>query len=153
MQPTARPFSTSCRTISRLSPPTLARPQRNVESPRGRERLFLKCASYSGGRGGRQCLCSPDKMWGVSSREHGCMATRAGTPPYMGPTLARDGMYRELTPGTTRRILATWAAAVAAHARSHDEETMTTRSELARFFEEGWNRHDVDRLMTFMADE
>ena len=30
---------------------------------------------------------------------------------------------------------------------------MTTRNELARFFEEGWNRHDVDRLMTFMAED
>ena len=28
------------------------------------------------------------------------------------------------------------AAAVAAHARSHDEENMTTTNELARFFEE-----------------
>src|SRR5215467_11899012 len=25
------------------------------------------------------------------------MATREGTPPYMGPAAARDGMYRELT--------------------------------------------------------
>src|SRR5262245_49744724 len=30
---------------------------------------------------------------------------------------------------------------------------MTTRNELARFFEEGWNRHDLDRLMTFMAED
>ena len=72
----------------------------------------------------------------------------------MGPARARDGMYRELTPGTTRRILASrGAAAVAADARSHDEENMTTTNELARFFEEGWNRHDLDRLMTFMADD
>ena len=30
---------------------------------------------------------------------------------------------------------------------------MMTRDTLERFFTEGWNRHDVDRLMTFMADE
>jgi ketosteroid isomerase-like protein len=29
---------------------------------------------------------------------------------------------------------------------------MTTH-ELERFFDEGWNRHDVERLMTFMADD
>src|SRR5262249_38963565 len=45
------------------------------------------------------------------------------------------------------------AATVAAHARSHDEENMTTTNEPSHFFEEGWNRHDVDRLMTFMADD
>src|SRR5262245_31812125 len=30
--------------------------------------------------------------------------------------------------------------------------TMTTR-ELAAFFDNGWNSHDVDALMTFMADD
>ncbi len=30
---------------------------------------------------------------------------------------------------------------------------MTTTSELDQFFEQGWNRHDVDRLMAFMAEE
>jgi ketosteroid isomerase-like protein len=30
---------------------------------------------------------------------------------------------------------------------------MMTTSELDAFFEQGWNRHDVDRLMSFMAEE
>ena len=30
---------------------------------------------------------------------------------------------------------------------------MMTLEHLDRFFEEGWNRHDVDRLMTFMTDD
>jgi ketosteroid isomerase-like protein len=30
---------------------------------------------------------------------------------------------------------------------------MTTTSDLDAFFEQGWNAHDVDRLMTFMAEE
>jgi len=30
---------------------------------------------------------------------------------------------------------------------------MMTTDALERFFTEGWNRHDVDRLMTFMADD
>ena len=30
---------------------------------------------------------------------------------------------------------------------------MVTREDLDAFFAEGWNRHDVDRLMTFMTDD
>jgi ketosteroid isomerase-like protein len=30
---------------------------------------------------------------------------------------------------------------------------MMTTSDLDAFFEQGWNSHDVDRLMTFMAEE
>ena len=30
---------------------------------------------------------------------------------------------------------------------------MVTVKDLAAFFTEGWNRHDDDRLMTFMADD
>src|SRR5258708_35296671 len=30
---------------------------------------------------------------------------------------------------------------------------MMTTSELDAFFEQGWNRHDVDRLLSFMAEE
>ena len=30
---------------------------------------------------------------------------------------------------------------------------MMTVEDLEAFFTEGWNRHDVDRLMTFMADD
>jgi ketosteroid isomerase-like protein len=30
---------------------------------------------------------------------------------------------------------------------------MVTVKDLDAFFTEGWNRHDVDRLMTFMADD
>ena len=30
---------------------------------------------------------------------------------------------------------------------------MMTTSDLDTFFEQGWNAHDVDRLMTFMAEE
>ncbi len=30
---------------------------------------------------------------------------------------------------------------------------MMTTNELHAFFEEGWNRHDVDRLMTFMTED
>lgn len=33
-----------------------------------------------------------------------------------------------------------------------NEEPMATITELERFFDEGWNQHDIDRLMTFMAD-
>jgi len=48
-------------------------------------------------------------------------------------------MYRELTPRVLAQILA-W------------EATMTTR-DLEAFFDSGWNRHDVDFLMTFMSDD
>jgi ketosteroid isomerase-like protein len=37
------------------------------------------------------------------------------------------------------------------HDLSVEEEIMLTM--LDAFFEEGWNRHDVDRLMTFMTDD
>ena len=30
---------------------------------------------------------------------------------------------------------------------------MMTAQELAAFFDTGWNRHDIDALMTFMADD
>jgi len=30
---------------------------------------------------------------------------------------------------------------------------MMTRKDLDAFFDEGWNRHDVDALMTFMSDD
>ena len=30
---------------------------------------------------------------------------------------------------------------------------MVTVKDLDAFFVEGWNKHDVDRLMTFMADD
>jgi hypothetical protein len=30
---------------------------------------------------------------------------------------------------------------------------MMTTDDLEAFFDEGWNRHDVDRLMTFMAED
>jgi steroid delta-isomerase-like uncharacterized protein len=50
-------------------------------------------------------------------------------------------MYRELTPRLARHD-------------PRDEETITmTTSDLDAFFEAGWNAHDVDRLMTFMADD
>jgi steroid delta-isomerase-like uncharacterized protein len=49
--------------------------------------------------------------------------------------------------------MGTGAATTAASAPSHHEENMATITELTRFFDEGWNRHDVDRLMTFMADD
>jgi steroid delta-isomerase-like uncharacterized protein len=35
---------------------------------------------------------------------------------------------------------------------AHDSLAMTTK-DLDAFFEVGWNAHDVDRLMTFMADD
>src|SRR5215470_18652578 len=82
------------------------------------------------------------------------MATREGTPPYMGPAAARDGMYRELTlrhDATDPRVQG--------GPRGGGPCTPTRRGDydhherLARFFEEGWNRHDLDRLMTFMADD
>src|SRR2546425_3312737 len=33
------------------------------------------------------------------------------------------------------------------------EETMVTIKDLEAFFGDGWNRHDVDVLMTFMSDD
>jgi steroid delta-isomerase-like uncharacterized protein len=33
------------------------------------------------------------------------------------------------------------------------EEMMVTIKDLEAFFENGWNRHDVDALMTFMTDD
>jgi taurine dehydrogenase small subunit len=39
-----------------------------------------------------------------------------------------------------------------ATARASDSPAMTTK-DLDAFFEAGWNAHDVDRLMTFMADD
>jgi ketosteroid isomerase-like protein len=50
-------------------------------------------------------------------------------------------MYRELT----RRPA--W------HDPRAEETTTMTTKDLDAFFEIGWNGHDVDRLMTFMADD
>jgi taurine dehydrogenase small subunit len=36
---------------------------------------------------------------------------------------------------------------------SRAEETTMTTTDLERFFDKGWNGHDVDALMTFMADD
>jgi ketosteroid isomerase-like protein len=34
-----------------------------------------------------------------------------------------------------------------------EDAEMVTHDDLDGFFREGWNRHDVDRLMTFMTDD
>jgi steroid delta-isomerase-like uncharacterized protein len=62
--------------------------------------------------------------------------------PYIWYAAARYQMYRELTARRLGRILA--------RRRIH---AMMTVEQLERFFTDGWNRHDVDRLMTFMADD
>jgi hypothetical protein len=36
---------------------------------------------------------------------------------------------------------------------TYSEETMVTIRDLEAFFANGWNRHDVDFLMTFMSDD
>jgi ketosteroid isomerase-like protein len=57
-------------------------------------------------------------------------------------------MYGELTDcpaGSDPRVRTT-------HIPSREESTVTTK-DLDAFFTIGWNRHDVDALMTFMADE
>jgi len=35
----------------------------------------------------------------------------------------------------------------------HPQEATMTIHDLDRFFNDGWNRHDVDALMTFMAED
>jgi ketosteroid isomerase-like protein len=54
----------------------------------------------------------------------------------------RDQLYRELTHRRSGRIV------------THGGQPMTmTREDLDTFFDHGWNRHDVDLLMTFMAED
>jgi len=68
------------------------------------------------------------------------MGARSAATPYIVSCTHDDQLYRELT----RRRLAPMLALGGARAMtSHD---------LDRFFD-GWNRHDVDALMTFMADD
>jgi steroid delta-isomerase-like uncharacterized protein len=68
------------------------------------------------------------------------MGTLSAPTPYIVSLAARDQLYRELT----RPRLATMLA------RGGDE--IMTSTDLDRFFD-GWNRHDVDALMAFMADD
>src|SRR6266566_3034146 len=39
------------------------------------------------------------------------------------------------------------------HPRGSSKETSMTIKDLDAFFDAGWNRHDVDFLMTFMSDD
>jgi ketosteroid isomerase-like protein len=55
----------------------------------------------------------------------------------MGPGGAGYQLYGELTDRTAAR----------------DAPRMMTTSDLEAFFSRGWNRHDVECLMTFMAEE
>jgi ketosteroid isomerase-like protein len=63
------------------------------------------------------------------------MGAAAAATPYIVARASSDQLYRELT-----RL-----------SRASTVMRMTT-NELDAFFD-GWNRHDVDRLMTFMADD
>jgi ketosteroid isomerase-like protein len=70
------------------------------------------------------------------------MGAGAGPTPYIGTRDGRDGMYRELTRGHRGRIVT-----------GRGDHAMRTTERLERFFEQGWNHHDVDVLMTFMTDD
>jgi ketosteroid isomerase-like protein len=70
------------------------------------------------------------------------MGAIAGRTPYIGARNGRDGMYRELTRGRRGRIVT-----------GRGDHAMMTTERLERFFDDGWNRHDVDVLMTFMTHD
>jgi ketosteroid isomerase-like protein len=70
------------------------------------------------------------------------MVADQAPPPYMASPVASYQLYRELTPRRSDRIV------------THGgEPTMVTSEDLDACFGNGWNRHDVDYLMTFMADD
>src|SRR5207247_5155431 len=69
-----------------------------------------------------------------------CMGARSAATPYIVSPATRDQLYRELTRSRLATILA----------RGGDD--IMTSKDLERVFD-GWNRHDVDALMTFMADD
>jgi ketosteroid isomerase-like protein len=69
------------------------------------------------------------------------MGVDAAPPRYIVPSVARNRMYRELTLSPRAIILAPGGSG------------MMTVERLGAFFDEGWNRHDVDVLMTFMTDD
>jgi steroid delta-isomerase-like uncharacterized protein len=68
-------------------------------------------------------------------------------------------MYRELTSASSREILAHRTRSLgqeSVHVESLgkcSEETTVTIRDLEAFFGNGWNRHDVDFLMSFMSDD
>jgi len=68
------------------------------------------------------------------------MGALSAATPYIVSPATRDQLYRELTRSRLATILA----------RGGDD--IMTSKDLERFFD-GWNRHDVDALMTFMADD
>ena len=70
------------------------------------------------------------------------MGVARASPPYMAPLAAPYQLYRELTPRLAGSILS-----------YRGEPTLMTHEDLDVFFTAGWNRHDVDLLMTFMADD
>src|SRR5262249_37203507 len=82
-------------------------------------------------------------------------------PPYIAWLSLACRMYRELTsasPATDAPACrdAVIGTAASDHAGDHGcgaEETMMRVSDLQAFFDHGWNRHDLDVLMTFMADD
>jgi taurine dehydrogenase small subunit len=67
------------------------------------------------------------------------MGAVARPTPCIAASVARDQLYRELTRLLREPMLARGGARM-------------TRQELDAFFD-GWNRHDVDALMRFMADD
>ena len=77
----------------------------------------------------------------------------------MGPIRARYQMYRELTRAFFETILTRigcrHGGGIPAEVFFNGcaEEIMVTTKDLEAFFRDGWNRHDVDLLMTFMSDQ
>jgi len=69
--------------------------------------------------------------------------------PYIASGAASAQMYRELT---GRRVRSDPHRNDTEALQQRVETTMTTK-DLDAFFEAGWNGHDVDLLMTFMADD
>src|SRR5262245_20052348 len=63
--------------------------------------------------------------------------------PIRGPRGGAARMYRGLTGRRAARD----------PPRQEGPSIMATIEQLRAFFEQGWNRHDVDALMTFMADD
>jgi len=87
------------------------------------------------------------------------MDTTSAPTPYMGPVRPPYQMYRELT----RSVFETILTRIGCRHRGGipaevffngcAEEIMVTTKDLEAFFRDGWNRHDVDLLMTFMSDQ
>ena len=84
------------------------------------------------------------------------MGAHRGPPPYIVPPGAGAWMYGELTRSLSPAILAIGCRHRDGddHQRSRTQENdRLTSKDLEASFENGWNRHDVDVLMSFMSPD